>query len=570
MINNPLTPFYTVKYLTKDKGKTTELLVPGTIVRLTYTDAEEEDDLCEIEVRGEDPTLVDHPCFRNNQAWMIYFGFVELPTASRKEKIYIEDISPTFDKNGVTIRITAHDKLASTKKTPSRAIYKNASFPEIAASIAKKNNLKLKIEKPNTINDIDPWEKFQDWVNAKKGIKKTPKTLSPEELAENQKQLSSGVRRYNKMQQYLKATGQQTTVDYTPSQKDELRRQRMRLEGIGINLKENAGVKELVANNQLDPERVGEYLFFRKNFITHSSVNQGNRTDKQLLKQYGLKQPGGPYIVVGHGDTLIIRKRNFNQKPIATYTYRDGTNELLTFNPETKNKSAQSGTAATGYTGWDPIEKSVYSGTIPDGDNPFVDGYVGNGGVGTSSRKDIIVEGQALSLPYMIYQKNTQGDMEFRYGGIKKVPDAVIEKPLTPEVPLEEKKDFNRQIISPSNIPSGNFAQAANNQAIDSIRKNPGSFTCIGNPILKSGKIVKIENVGKRFSTNYYLLKTTHEFEASTGYTTTCEICTNSSGVLVETTTEKASENALKAKNSQVGPSSNYNNRKIRIKTEIQ
>src|SRR5690606_23004722 len=61
-------------------------------------------------------------------------------------------------------------------------------------------------------------------------------------------------------------------------------------------------------------------------------------------------------------DSVIVRKRMFNQKPYKVYTYGGKASDLLEFVPETKNSITPS--TAMDYMGYDKETKTYHQGTV--------------------------------------------------------------------------------------------------------------------------------------------------------------------------------------------------------------
>lgn len=92
-------------------------------------------------------------------------------------------------------------------------------------------------------------------------------------------------------------------------------------------------------------------------FREYAQIPQANKTDAQLLEEYGRKEPNGNWIVETRDDSLIIKKRNFSKKPHRAYTFEGGNGELFSFSPETKNKSKMGNAVAAISSHWNGMLK---------------------------------------------------------------------------------------------------------------------------------------------------------------------------------------------------------------------
>lgn len=51
-------------------------------------------------------------------------------------------------------------------------------------------------------------------------------------------------------------------------------------------------------------------------------IPQASKSDTAVINEIMETQPGGPWVVTGHNDELIVKNRNFHQKVIRTYKYK--------------------------------------------------------------------------------------------------------------------------------------------------------------------------------------------------------------------------------------------------------
>jgi len=99
----------------------------------------------------------------------ITFGYTS--GSKKKEKIMgrIKSVSPSFDFMGITTLIVSgydlsHDLLKTTKRDEPKNFYNNIKYSDIAEDIAKKNNLKSKIEASGiTYDNVNRGENESDY-----------------------------------------------------------------------------------------------------------------------------------------------------------------------------------------------------------------------------------------------------------------------------------------------------------------------------------------------------------------------------------------------------------------------
>lgn len=113
-------------------------------------------------------------------------------------------------------------------------------------------------------------------------------------------------------------------------------------------------------------------LIKRRTFV------QVGRTPYTALKDAAKYIPNGPYHVDGRDDTVSIHPTNFNQAPVASFTWHEETGEIISFNVTTRKKLKALDVAKKSQI--DGETKSLDSGvTQTDGSLPdnSVDGITG-------------------------------------------------------------------------------------------------------------------------------------------------------------------------------------------------
>lgn len=93
-------------------------------------------------------------------------------------------------------------------------------------------------------------------------------------------------------------------------------------------------------------------------------IPQANRNDVSIANEVMKSQNGGPWIVTGHEEELIVKNINFNQSPIKIYTYKDEDGELIQFKPDSKNKGNKKESTNINVSSWDSLNKTYYQGLI--------------------------------------------------------------------------------------------------------------------------------------------------------------------------------------------------------------
>ncbi len=190
-------------------------------------------------------------------------------------------------------------------------------------------------------------------------------------------------------------------------------------------------------------------------------VIQHNQTDLEFL--LARAQRIGFEVVVDDR-TLAFRSRGNAKKEVVTLRRNV---ELLEFMPRLSTIGQAEEVVVRG---WNPAEKKAFVGRSKAADNP-----AGMGGSSTG--------------PSTVGQRFGDG------------------LSVTVETPVLTQEDADR-------IAKGIFSEMA-------LGYITAEGTCIGDPQLRAGTVVKVDGVGKRFSGLYYLTSTEHRYSQRKGYRTT-------------------------------------------------
>lgn len=519
-----LTPFYKVIYKKLD--------LSSYVTSFRYTHAEDEDDVCTIDIELPDEKLLDSGAFRANCQWVVTWGFIEDKLNGHTEKIFIEEVVPTFQDSGISLNIIAHDKIAKLKKIRPSGIVRDTNLPNYLAAKGKDLGITVKVEAPGFKSaeraileaSLQPgftpaqkakWEARER--NLKSEIQADVRKLMTKEV-DWSKELKRKEFEERKKNAYITVTGgiYRDPHEARPSKK-ELR-----------TIKE---ANRLMVENGMDPREVEKRNYIMDRFSSFKSIPEANRTISQIANQMALRDPKGPYTISGHGDTAIIRQRILNKPPIYSYTYRGGSGELISFKPSTKNKSSQSVATGVGYSSFNYSDKSFTSGNILDGKNPMTPYYLGNTVNKPADMWAVVklekANGQSGPFAKGFYNQS----VAVRDGVAAPITSRIVEKPKPVQDPNSPSVNPTREIISSSEDPTVAEAQAANTQSRGAMEQNPGSVVVMGNTAILSGETVQIKNVGKSYSGNYYILKATHTID-SNGYITEMEVARNAVGMV--------------------------------------
>lgn len=234
-------------------------------------------------------------------------------------------------------------------------------------------------------------------------------------------------------------------------------------------------------------------------------------TDFQVLRKLADKQ-GEEIHIVGHDNKLGITYRNFNQKPIYTYKYADEFGELLSFKPELKNRKAKAAASSVNYQFNNPTDKTNLISTgkadITNGNQPIV---LGEGQNQPNAEK-------RMSLSDSLYiETGLRPSAEYSPWPYRS----------TEEVIRASQMNTNKDLTLPTDDKIEARLLAEKDRVTALSKQNIGMAEVVGNPILESGRIVRIENVSEKYSGNWYIVKAVHTLTASNGYRTQLSISRN-------------------------------------------
>lgn len=259
------------------------------------------------------------------------------------------------------------------------------------------------------------------------------------------------------------------------------------------------------------------------NFRNYDNISQGNKTDKQLLDELGQKQPGGQFNLEATDDELNLKPRNFNQAPIRSYSFADTDGELISFEPESKNKSKNGSGVNLNYDGWDPVTKTYYTGdanVLTDTEKKTLAKYEKEFYNISSSPDDKIVSFLATT------KQGSMGADASNRVQLVGTPVTVLDrkKALANTIKYFDPTFFNKGVNDPTATnPSDSldFANGLRDEA--NLKMNPGKVEVIGEASLMQGKIITVLGVSKKYSGNYYITKADHDIKKG-HYMTTLEV----------------------------------------------
>lgn len=570
MSNDPLipylsTPFVKLFHIPKS-GKEKELTC--RVERLNYVYDEEGNDCATIIINELDHDAPDKAEWQEDAKLRVKWGYIHGNSAERL--VYLKDLKWEFTKAGRKLTLQAYEKGATTKQTKSKGLYTDTDLPTLIQKTAEKHALKAYVQVP----------------------------LKPGETASQPLKLA--------IAKYLNDTDPNSR--FTKAR--NLAREADQVSGGGRSYLS----QQIMSDLQFD-------------FSKKTNVPQANKTDAHLLKEEGLKEPGGEWLAETRDDDIILKRRDYNKKPYKTYIYEGGTGELLSFTPETKNKSKLGAAVNAMFSFWDQKskefmqgmaqanaelmdQKMIYlskwmrdSGLIPKAyllkpkKREDLTGLIINNFTGVSSSDEnsvLSVYQKSLSKIILSEDKLIQGEEikdkndvvgtiyiplggvpDKNYGTTNPVdnlrrPDLVAQREVTGE---ELKKMVTEaELTATGSVHSVTaeseeeaFAKANNPRENSDIKRNPALALIVGDPLIETGEVITFQGLGVKYSGNYYNIKCTHTVEPQSGYTTSIELARNGHNIKASSS-DQAVKRAFRQINKELGVDKT-SNRNRRIQT---
>lgn len=219
---------------------------------------------------------------------------------------------------------------------------------------------------------------------------------------------------------------------------------------------------------------------------------QGNLDDLTFLRKIASQEKSGNYIVYIKDNILNFVRRGLDTKSLITYTYGEGNNGILLFQPRWRESTATPDSMGSTSTGFNPLEKlfdvveekaESENETITTGDYHLI--YSANG--------EHIANGtdnESFSSDEVTTKKSTNGN-NFSDSG------------------LEDIVKTGKQFVS------GSFGddlkdKNAGNKKANTHKILEATLNLVGNPLLKVNALLTMANVTKRYNGNWFIISCRH------------------------------------------------------------
>lgn len=530
-----------------------------------YSYDEENDDELVIRVNCEKREEPDEPWCQEGAELTASWGFIKGPTIVSR-KVWIRDIKWEMGKDLLLATITCSEKGTTLKNSTEKSVYTGKTIVQIGADKANKHGLEL---------EVDSFWDHVDLSSYKDGNLDDALKL---EYYEQRNRVRIG-----------KISKKGGPLDADPGPQRYMDRQKI-----------SPVIQDNLAR-QTFPIPPGSPAFNMNDllakFKVHDSTPQGNRSDAQYLSDLARRDSNPHTLVETRDDKLIIRRRNFTQKPYRSYEYGGTSGELIQFNPESKKKRKEGGRNGMGFSGWDALNKTSFDGTADESSDPTLAKYMpiykyykflqdkGGGRLvigrrkklvtptiltpdstnltpGTSADENDNIKKWKEEIKRNAYStKNYTGVTNPGNTGINRVGIGTSAYRINDYVKdlgdfLDRAKAQKAQKVKDMynglglNPPDA-YSHANNARADAELKSNPATAQVWGDPKIQPGILITIIGVSKKYSGNYYVTKATHSIDTNNGYITDIEMVRQ--GHNIQTEGDMPAETTNRTVNTQVG-----------------
>lgn len=295
-------------------------------------------------------------------------------------------------------------------------------------------------------------------------------------------------------------------------------------------------------------------------------IAQANRSDRKTLDETVAMEPVDNLFVDSRDDMLILKRRDFKQKPYKVFTWRGEPGNVLSFTPAAKNADNHKEAIANTVNGWIDEDKEYLQGQITRSSSgagvlgDVIELSLEEKVFNTASKIVKDREGNSLDRPLAVDGlaqkqfdgKDANGNPIYRFkitevlDSTKNImvmwhkrgvqPSKLVLDPHhsfyssaidntgrieTKGVTLLEPKEYLPTVEStPQNVAGA----GVNRQSDKELDLRETNLRIIGDVTMTSGKVITIKGVGLRHTGNYYVYHVQHETTPEGGYQCYCKL----------------------------------------------
>lgn len=295
-------------------------------------------------------------------------------------------------------------------------------------------------------------------------------------------------------------------------------------------------------------------------------IAQANRSDKKTLEETVKMEPVDNLFVDTRDDMLILKRRDFNQKPYKVFTWRGEPGNVLDFTPHSKNADNHKEAVSNTVSGWMEEDKEYLQGQITRSQSgagvlgDVIELSLEEQVFNKVSKKIQQSEGNPTDRPLAVdglAQKefdgvDANGNPQYRFKVVEKLdstksvmvmwhkrgtqPAKLVLDPKhsfysaaidatgrieTKGFTVMEPKEYLPTVEStPQNVAGAGI----NRQSEKELDLRESNMRVIGDVTLITGKVITVQGVGKRHCGNYYVYHVMHEVTPESGFQCYCKL----------------------------------------------
>ena len=242
----------------------------------------------------------------------------------------------------------------------------------------------------------------------------------------------------------------------------------------------------------------------------YKELPQAHIDDYTFLKNITQREGQGNYIMYINNGLLFITKRGIDKTSQRLFKYNDKDSGFISFRPRDEKIEATPATQRTKLVG-DNIRKPLDGGIDLTPKQKF-EGTPGNLGKIFNSAS-IGKEGSNIKL-------------------------GKEQNQVTPNLPSSQEKEGDTEIAETiaTTLPTREAINIARYKRKEgALMKIKGELQIVGDPTMVIDNVITIENIGAKYSGNWYIHSAKHTI-GSGGYTTNLKVYKNATNILTDTT----------------------------------
>lgn len=262
-------------------------------------------------------------------------------------------------------------------------------------------------------------------------------------------------------------------------------------------------------------------------FKRQAEYPTANKSEEKVIKELIDEDHVENLVFKGTEDTLLLRKRNLDQKPYKKFVYKSEPGNLLEFTPASKSSVFKKAGTSVKWSAWDPEKKEYNEGTVDAeqtneavlGDLVELPSDKIKGGLSKYNKTESHPNGRKFNF----YIDDGSRASVYSPTGVTAATDATAVRVGLRLLPTSMRDNLDTTEQTKDDA----VAKANNRRGQSSLSLYSSAARVLGDPELQSGKVISILKVSIKYSGNYYISSVRHEL-GSNGYLCYLELLSNS------------------------------------------